>query len=114
MNDTYTFDDYQKQSKKTALYPTIGQHRVLYPTLGIADEAGEVVGKIKKVFRDKQGIFVDEDITEIKKELGDVLWYLTQIATDLGIELKDVAKANIEKLYSRYDRGVLGGSGDNR
>src|SRR5690606_10301927 len=104
----YTFKTYQQESKKTAGYPTIA-HSVIYPTLGLTGEAGEVAEKIKKIFRDKEGQFSAEDLDLIKKELGDVLWYLTQIATDLGISLEDVAKHNIEKLYSRLERGKLKG-----
>lgn len=110
---SYTFKQYQKDSKKTAGYPNIG-HRVIYPTLGLTGEAGEVSDKIKKIFRDKDSIFSKDDIDSIEKELGDVLWYLTQIATDLDISLENVAKQNIEKLYSRFERGKLNGSGDNR
>ena len=88
------FDEYQKEANKTAIYPVLGA-KFVYPTLGLADEAGEVVGKIKK-------------------ELGDVLWYLAQLSTDLGIKLSEVAKANVEKLASRMERNVLHGSGDNR
>ena len=108
-----TFDDYQEKSRKTAIYPNIGQN-FIYPTLGLADEAGEVVGKIKKVMRDHGGVINDTHKEEIAKELGDVLWYVAQIATELNISLKTVAVGNIEKLYSRLERGELGGSGDNR
>lgn len=108
-----TFNEYQKLSRKTAIYPDIGNNFV-YPTLGLAGEAGEVAEKIKKVLRDKNGI-VDEAVKEdIKKELGDVLWYVSQVATELGLSLGDVASLNIEKLYSRHKRGKIHGSGDNR
>ncbi len=107
------FKEYQQKSRKTALYPKIGENYV-YPALGLGDEAGEVLGKIKKIFRDKNGILDDETRDEIKKELGDVLWYLTQLSTELELSLDDVAKANIEKLYSRLERGKLQGDGDNR
>ena len=107
------FDEYQKESKKTAIYPKI-RASFIYPTLGLADEAGEVVGKIKKVMRDDAGVVSEEKLSDIKKELGDVLWYLSQIASELNLNLSDVAKANLEKLLSRKERGVLQGSGDNR
>jgi NTP pyrophosphatase (non-canonical NTP hydrolase) len=107
------FKEYQEKSRKTAIYPKIGENYV-YPALGLGDEAGEVLGKIKKIFRDKNGILDDETREEIKKELGDVLWYLTQLSTELEISLDDVAQANIEKLYSRLERGTLQGNGDNR
>jgi len=107
------FDEYQKGCKKTAIYPVIGK-KFVYPALGLADESGEVVGKIKKVMRDENGIVSDEKREEIKKELGDVLWYIAQLSTELGIKLSDVAKGNLEKLASRKLRGVIHGSGDNR
>lgn len=107
------FDEYQKKSSSTAVYPNIG-HNFVYPTLGLADESGEVVGKIKKVIRDNGGVMTEEKKDEIKKELGDVLWYLSQLATELKIKLSDVAQTNVDKLASRMDRGVLQGSGDNR
>ena len=107
------FDEYQKKANKTAIYPVLGA-KFVYPALGLADEAGEVVGKIKKVMRDDGGVLTEEKKIEIKKELGDVLWYLAQLSTDLGIKLSEVAKANVEKLASRMERNVLHGSGDNR
>lgn len=107
------FDTYQKESRKTAIYPSI-THPVVYPSLGLAGEAGEVSGKIKKIFRDKNGEFSKEDVDDIKKELGDVLWYIAQISTELGISLDDIAKSNIEKLTSRMKRGTISGDGDNR
>jgi NTP pyrophosphatase (non-canonical NTP hydrolase) len=113
MAKKYSFTDYQTDSKKTAGYPDIG-HRVIYPVLGLAGETGEISEKIKKIFRDRKGEFTKEDIELLTLELGDVLWYLTQIATDLGINMEDVAHKNIAKLYSRMERGKLGGSGDKR
>ena len=108
-----TFEEYQKLSRKTALYPNVGSNFV-YPTLGLAGEAGEVAEKIKKVIRDKNSVVSEETKIEIAKELGDVLWYATQIATELGLSLDSIADSNIKKLYSRLDRGALGGDGDNR
>jgi len=107
------FKEYQEKSRKTAIYPKIGESYI-YPALGLSDETGEVLGKIKKIFRDKSGILDNETKEEIKKELGDVLWYLTQLSTELELSLDEIAEANIEKLYSRLERGVLQGSGDNR
>ncbi len=86
----------------------------VYPTLGLINEAGEVAGKIKKLFRDKGGVISAEDRQALKQELGDVLWYLTQICTELGLSLDEVASANIEKLFSRLERGQIHGDGDNR
>lgn len=108
-----TFEEYQKESGTTALYPDRGKNFV-YPTLGLAGEAGEVAEKVKKIIRDEGGKISKEKQEEIKKELGDVLWYVAQLATELNLSLDDVAKTNIEKLFSRKARGVLSGSGDNR
>ncbi len=107
------FDEYQTKSRKTAKYPVIG-HAVIYPTLGLANEAGEVAGKIKKVFRDKGGVIGEAEREALKSELGDVLWYLAQTCTELEISLDEVAEHNIEKLYSRLERGKIGGEGDTR
>ena len=107
------FNEYQKKSRKTAAYPAIG-HAVIYPTLGLANEAGEVAGKVKKIFRDKGGVIGEAEIAALKGELGDVLWYLAQVSTELGISLDEVAQENITKLYSRLERGKIGGDGDNR
>lgn len=82
--------------------------------LGLSDESGEVLGKFKKLLRDKQGVLSDEDKKEIMKELGDVLWYVNAVSHLLGYSLEDVAQANIDKLASRQQRGKLHGSGDNR
>lgn len=107
------FKKYQAESKKTALYPEVGKNFV-YPTLGLAGESGEVAEKIKKVIRDKGGIIDEETRELIKKELGDVLWYVSQIASELSLSLDEIAEKNIEKLLSRLERGKIGGNGDNR
>lgn len=107
------FNDYQTKSRHTAKYPIIG-HRVIYPTLGLVNEAGEVAGKIKKVFRDKEGQISEESREALKAELGDVLWYIAQVATELDLSLDDIAEANIAKLYDRLGRGKIKGDGDNR
>ena len=108
-----TFDEYQNKSRKTAIYPKVGENFV-YPTLGLAGETGEVAEKIKKVLRDKNGVISEETKVELNKELGDVLWYLSQLASELKISLDDIAESNIEKLYSRLERNKLSGEGDNR
>jgi len=106
-------NDYQSEAKKTARYPNMGDN-IFYPTLGLAGEAGEVANKVKKIQRDKNNI-IDEDMKQkIVEELGDALWYLAQIATELNVSLEDVAQINLEKLQSRKERGVLGGEGDRR
>ena len=107
------FSDYQTKSRATAKYPAIG-HGVIYPTLGLVNEAGEVAGKIKKVFRDKEGEFSVETREALKAELGDVLWYLAQTCTELGISLEEVAESNLTKLLDRQARGKIQGDGDNR
>lgn len=107
------FSDYQIKSRKTAAYPVIG-HSVIYPTLGLVNEAGEVAGKIKKVFRDKEGQLSDETREALKAELGDVLWYVAQVATELNLSLDEIAEYNIAKLYDRLERGKIRGDGDNR
>jgi NTP pyrophosphatase (non-canonical NTP hydrolase) len=107
------FNDYQTQSRRTARYPSIG-HPVVYPTLGLTNEAGEVAGKIKKIFRDKAGEISLAEREALKGELGDVLWYLAQVCTELDISLDEVAGHNLEKLFSRLDRGRIGGEGDDR
>lgn len=110
-------NEYQEKSRGTAKYPDAGD-TLQYPVLGLVSEAGEIASKCKKHIRD-DGItipsqFSDEQKLELAKELGDVLWYVSQLATELGYDLDEVAQMNIEKLYSRMDRGKLGGSGDNR
>lgn len=105
--------EYQIESRKSwKLVRT--DNPIVYPTLGLANEAGELAGKVKKIFRDKGGVISDADREALKGELGDVLWYLAQIATELRIGLDEIASANIAKLRSRQERGVIQGDGDNR
>lgn len=108
-----TFEEYQKQSRTTAIYPNQGNNYI-YPTLGLCGESGEVAEKIKKLIRDDNGIVTDEKKEEIKKELGDIMWYLAQLCTEFGLNMDDVAAGNLEKLFSRMERGAIQGSGDNR
>ena len=107
------FNEYQKQARKTAIYPNKGNN-FIYPVLGLGGEVGEVTEKIKKVLRDKNGIINNEDKDLIKKELGDVLWYLANLGAELDIDLNDVAETNLKKLLSRQERNQLHGNGDNR
>lgn len=109
-----TFEEYQNKAKITALYPNHGNGEFIYPTLGLVGEAGEVAEKVKKIIRDDGGKVSLAKKEEIKKELGDVLWYLSQLATEFGLSLEEVASGNIEKLYSRLERNKLHGDGDNR
>lgn len=107
------FSDYQKRSRKTAIYPDAGRNYI-YPSFGLVGEAGEVANKVKKILRDNAGQVTPDHVTEIQKELGDVLWYVAQLSTEFGLDLEEVAMQNILKLESRLDRGTLRGSGDNR
>lgn len=107
------FSEYQQMARRTARYPVIGS-QVIYPTLGLSNEAGEVAGKIKKIFRDKGGVIDGSERQALKSELGDVLWYLAQVATELDLSLDDIASHNIAKLLDRQSRGKIQGEGDNR
>ncbi|AEV16150.1 hypothetical protein TCCBUS3UF1_11050 [Thermus sp. CCB_US3_UF1] len=107
-----TLKAYQEEARKTALYPEA--YRLLYPTLGLVGEAGELANKVKKVLRDQGGNLTPEVREALVLELGDVLWYLAQVATDLGVGLEEVAERNLAKLRARAQRGTLGGSGDYR
>jgi NTP pyrophosphatase (non-canonical NTP hydrolase) len=111
--DIQDFQVYQRESRKTWGEVSVDSP-IVYPTLGLTNEAGEVAGKIKKIFRDKGGKISAEDREALKYELGDVLWYLTQICTELDLTLQEVAEANIEKLFSRLERGQIHGEGDHR
>jgi NTP pyrophosphatase (non-canonical NTP hydrolase) len=107
--------EYQNLATRTAIYPGKGEPLGLaYTTLGLAGESGEVAEKIKKVLRDKAGVVDDESRLAIQKELGDVLWYVAAVATELGLDLDEAVQANLDKLNSRKERSVLNGSGDNR
>lgn len=104
---------YQQESRKTWGYVPMN-HPIVYPTMGLVNEAGELAGKIKKIFRDKAGVIGETEREALKGELGDVLWYLAQICTELDLTLEEVAEANLEKLFSRLERGQIRGDGDNR
>jgi NTP pyrophosphatase (non-canonical NTP hydrolase) len=106
------FSDYTNAVRPLAVYPACGANPI-YPTLGLCGEAGEVAEKVKKVIRDHGHVF-DDHRESIAKELGDVLWYVSQLAYELGYSLDDIAQMNIDKLTSRRDRGALHGEGDNR
>lgn len=106
-------NEYQHAARRTAIYPDAGCN-MIYPTLGLAGEAGEVAEKVKKVIRDKDGVFDNDARAAIAKELGDVLWYVAQIASELSLDLSNVAQGNLDKLADRAQRGQLQGNGDNR
>lgn len=107
------FNDYQQSAEKSASYPDIGA-RFVYPALGLAGEAGEVVEKVKKIFRNFNGEITKEWRESIKSELGDVLWYVAMLSRDFGFELEEVAQTNLEKLASRVERDVINSDGDDR
>ena len=102
-----TFSRYQDQTGKTAVYPK--ETPLQYLALGITGEAGEVAEKIKKKERDGE---LDEE--DLSKEIGDVLWYISQLASELDKDLGEIAEENIEKLQDRNERDQISGSGDNR
>ena len=113
--ENLSLNEYQNEAMRTAIYPLPdGDGFPVYPILGLVGEAGEVAEKVKKLIRDKDGNADKDDLFEIAKELGDVLWYVAAIARHTGYALEDIAKMNLEKLASRQKRGKLGGSGDNR
>src|ERR687894_79138 len=105
------FSEYQSLSRRTATYPRAGED-LTYPALGLCGEAGEVAEKVKKTIRDDGGVLSEERRGALARELGDVLWYTAQLATEAGLELERIAQDNLEKLLSRQERGVLRGSGD--
>ncbi len=104
------FDEYQMQASKTAVDPKRLEGSFYYFSLGLAGEVGELLNKIKKIARDRKSPNRDE----LRGELGDVLWYLSQLAKEFDIPLSEVADYNIKKLRDRMDRGMIKGSGDER
>ena len=113
------FNEYQRLAMTTELMKrsaVLSAHDPAFVAkiLGLVGEAGEIAEKFKKIVRDKNGVVSEEDKADIEKELGDVLWYISALADYLSLTLDEVANKNIEKLFSRRDRGVQKGSGDNR
>jgi len=108
-----TFEEYQNKAKQTAIYPEQGRNFV-YIALGLAGEGGEVADKVKKILRDKNGVIDERTKKEMCHELGDVLWYVSQMGVELGLSLEEIAEKNIEKILSRKERGMIGGNGDER
>lgn len=108
------FNEYQEKALETAIYPK--EHKIVYSALGLGNEAGEVMGKIKKWLRGDDGVgeMSIERKEALKGELGDVLWYLAVLAKDLDLDLEEIAKDNINKLQTRKEKGTLKGDGDNR
>jgi NTP pyrophosphatase (non-canonical NTP hydrolase) len=116
-----TFDDYQESAITTAAYPVAegtGHGNLVYPAMGLAGEAGEYLDKVKKNWRNYNSMTADnltkDQRLEFLKELGDVLWYTTASAIELGSTLAEVAQININKLLDRRARGVIKSQGDNR
>ena len=95
------------------MYPNAGNN-IYYPALGLSAEVGEVLNKVKKVMRDHEDKVPEEYVPIFKKELGDVLWYIAGLCNELGLDMDEVAQQNLDKLFSRKDRGTLGGDGDDR
>ena len=111
-----TFQEYQKAAGQTAIYPSRGTN-LLYPILGLIGETGEVCEKLKKEIRDQGNvnlILTESKRSEIQKELGDILWYFSEVATHFNMSLEDIAQGNIDKLTKRQKEGTLNGSGDDR
>ncbi len=105
-------DLYQKVALTTAIYPR--EQAIIYPTLGLTGEAGEVANKVKKIIRDGSNKNDNSMVSEIKSEIGDCLWYIAVLADDIGCKLSDIANTNLVKLANRKEKGTIGGSGDKR
>jgi NTP pyrophosphatase (non-canonical NTP hydrolase) len=105
--------EYQQQALTTAVYPR-RKNNFPYAALGLNGEAGEVAEHAKKMIRDDEGQLTDERREKIRKELGDVLWYIAAAADEAGLDLDDIAQVNLDKLFSRKERGVIHGAGDER
>lgn len=110
--EVQSLDEYQAFVRSTKVYDR--EYKLVYPVLGLVNEAGEVAGKVKKLMRDDGGQLSQERFEDIVSELGDVLWYITAVADDLGITISDVFYDNFMKLKSRQERGMIKGNGDHR
>lgn len=108
-----TFNEYQTWTRETAVYPQMG-FNLIYPTLGLCGESGEFAEKVKKWMRDGDGMLTPEAKEAMLFELGDVLWYMARICSELRVEFEEVAYLNMKKLMDRKNRGMTKGSGDNR
>lgn len=106
-------NEYQKLAKRTAA-PKDKKNELFHLVLGLMGESGEIAEKMKKIVRDNASDFDALDKDDLKKELGDILWYIAILADYFDIELEEIGKKNIDKLASRLERGTISGSGDNR
>lgn len=107
-----TLNEFQDKALSFAIFPE--DCKVIYPTLGLCGESGEVAEKVKKIIRDNNGAFTEQKKNEIALEVGDCLWYISVLANNLGYALEDIARMNYDKLESRRQRNKLHGNGDNR
>lgn len=119
-------NEYERRTRQTAIYPGAGDDgdkvfeieggtlALMYTALGLAGEAGEITNKIKKVLRDDGMVLTEEKKMQLSGELGDLAWYFVRLCDELGLAPSTVLQENLEKLFDRKDRGVLGGEGDNR
>jgi len=113
-------NEYQEKAREVAIYPNVGgvaqgdPSPLYYLGLGLAGESGEIAEKLKKLFRDSNGEITEEFVATLKGELGDILWYVSNMCSELNMDFEDVFQGNIDKLFSRRDRGKLHGSGDDR
>lgn len=108
------FESYDAFSASTEIYNCAKLPRVAYLTFGLGGEAGEFEEKIKKLYRDHDGVITPERRVELLKELGDVLWYVSRLACTIGGSLREVAELNVAKLRDRQARDKLHGEGDAR
>jgi NTP pyrophosphatase (non-canonical NTP hydrolase) len=131
-----TFEEYSKAltAARTKGYPLCGQNMV-YPALKCAGEAGELADKIGKHWRNESKLYIENGYKgepkaevfcmsadsmrerfklEVKKEMGDILWYLWAMCEEMGTTLDEIARINVEKVSDRAKRGVVCSTGDNR
>ena len=117
MDEIMHFSEYEHIAKKSALYPKNEVDGVIYTAIGLSNESGEVLGKIKKIIRDFNGSFsegVSHNKEQLMDELGDVLWYLCMLGNEIGSSLEEIAERNNKKLLSRLQSGTIKGDGDDR
>lgn len=106
-------NEYQERSRATAVYQNIGRNP-RYAMIGLCEEVGEIAGQLKRVERDDGDVITDERREKLKLEMGDALWYMASLASELGLTLDEIAEANLVKLADRKARKALKGAGDQR